>query len=101
MVNTCLPVGRVVREGRLNGDWWLVAGACYHQADIAAPRYAGQYFILILCKQNNSLSSQSVLVLYTIMFTAVTCPDGGIGRRAGLKNQWDFPLPVRFRLRVL
>lgn len=21
-----------------------------------------------------------------------SCPDGGIGRRAGLKNQWDFSL---------
>ena len=27
-----------------------------------------------------------------IIFTAVTCPDGGIGRRAGLKNQWEFSL---------
>ena len=27
-------------------------------------------------------------------------PDGGTGRRAGLKNQWALPLPVRSRLRV-
>ncbi len=29
------------------------------------------------------------------------CPDGGIGRRAGLKNQFLFGVPVRPRLRVL
>jgi hypothetical protein len=30
------------------------------------------------------------------------CPDGGIGRRAGLKIQWPvMAVPVRFRLRVL
>ena len=27
------------------------------------------------------------------------CPDGGIGRRAGLKHQWE-TVPVRLRLRV-
>ncbi len=44
-----------------------------------------------------------LILVHTITLTPKhmpSCPDGGIGRRAGLKNQWALPMPVRSRLRV-
>ena len=39
---------------------------------------------------------------YLIFAMLIFCPNGGIGRRAGLKIQWPaMAVPVRFRLRVL
>ena len=37
--------------------------------------------------------------LIQIFILSTTSPDGGIGRRAGLKHQWE-TVPVRARLRV-
>ena len=38
--------------------------------------------------------------IFYICIPSNRCPDGGIGRRAGLKHLWE-TVPVRLRLRVL
>ena len=49
--------------------------------------------------KNGFFTIGSTLIL---LFLFHVCPDGGIGRRAGLKIQWPvMAVPVRFRLRVL
>ena len=37
---------------------------------------------------------------FALRLKEIYCPDGGIGRRAGLKHLWE-TVPVRLRLRVL
>ena len=60
------------------------------------PKNEGDYIDYEEIKWNMGLCWKKSFLYLQTQFS----PDGGIGRRAGLKNQWALPLPVRPRLRV-
>jgi hypothetical protein len=57
------------------------------------------FYICTVLKESHLLSQQIDSIALKLLLLRLLGPDGGIGRRAGLKHLWE-TVPVRLRLRV-